>query len=231
MKQILIIAALLIAVSCPAGAQDPPQQDSAPAAFASADEIKTWIEQLDADQFLDREFATENLVRAGTAAVQPLLDAMQSNQRLERDMRAVFVLKQIALSTDPAAEAAARDALGRVAALRAGTASQNALETLATLSTIREKRALEELVALGANLRPDPTDPFAEKYYLDIDDEWKGKDEDLHRLQLLVNISQLTFAGSKVKSEWLANVREMQQLAAISINRAPISDESLSNLT
>jgi hypothetical protein len=178
---------------------------------------------------LERETATENLVLAGVASVQPLLDAMQGRQLLERDMRAVFVLKQIALSADPAAQDAARDALARVATLRPGTASQNAIQTLATLSTIREKRALDELVALGANSDPDPTDPFGARYHLRFDDQWKGKDEDLRRLPLLVNMSQLTFAGSKVKGEWLSNLREIP-LVAISINRAPIEDESLANL-
>jgi hypothetical protein len=228
MKLLLMITALSLAAPCQTIAQDPPQE-SAPADSATPEEIDVWIDQLDADQFLDRETATENLVRAGVAAVQPLLDAMQGRQLLERDMRAVFVLKQIALSSDPAAEDAARTALARVAALRPGTASQNAIETLAALSTIREKRALVELAALGATSRPDPTDPFGEKYYLEIDDEWKGKDEDLQRLSLLVNMSQLTLAGSKVNGNWLSNLHEIP-LVAISINRATITDDSLANL-
>jgi hypothetical protein len=140
------------------------------------------------------------------------------------------VLKQIALSTDPAAEEAARQALTEVAALRIGTASQNASETLATLSVIREQRALEELLALGAKSQPDPFDPFGEKYNLTIDAEWKGRDDDLRRLPLLVNMSRLAFSGEKVTDQWLVYAGEAEQLTDLTIDRAKISDDSLAHL-
>jgi hypothetical protein len=212
-------------------AQQPPAAAEPPSeAAATNDEIARWIEQLDADEFLEREDATEKLVLAGTRVIHPLLAAMQAQSRPELNIRAVYVFKQLALADDGNIEETARQALEKVASLRMGTATQKANETLAALSVIRQQRAFEALVKLGAKTEPDNIHQVEYLEWLEIGEQWKGSDEDLGRLQWLPNVSRIRLRGDKVNDKWLEYAARVPNLVILEVNRATISAQGIANL-
>src|SRR5262245_30466461 len=70
-------------------------------------QLQDWVRQLDSDQFAERENATEKLISAGASAVRPVLNSIDGASA-EATTRGLFVLKELALTGEPAADEAAR---------------------------------------------------------------------------------------------------------------------------
>ena len=102
---------------------------AAPAFAAEAEssppsgQIRQWIDQLNAERFVDREVATEKLIAAGAASVGPTLAVVAENN-LEVTTRAVYVLQELALSPDIVASEAAHAALEKIAEPRLTSAAR-----------------------------------------------------------------------------------------------------------
>ena len=97
----ITLAALLVSV---AAADDPAKPAADPA------EMAAWVKQLSANRFAQRELATQNLIDAGQAAIEPVVQAVYGNEPEAVD-RSLHVLRQLGLSDDEAVEDAARAAL------------------------------------------------------------------------------------------------------------------------
>src|SRR5262249_29846193 len=76
----------------------------------SSKSIQEWITQLDDDRFAVREEATQNLIKAGKAAIDTVAKAAAGDQ-LEVTYRSVHILRELAGSKDAATVAAAKAAL------------------------------------------------------------------------------------------------------------------------
>ncbi len=196
----------------------------------SNQQIAGWIAQLDADQFLEREAATEQLVLAGPVVIQPLLDSIQPAQSMEARVRGVFVLKQLALADDEPTREAAGLALERIVAMQLGTPSQKAAQTLDALSLLRQRRALDEMIRLGALTIPERTQQIEYVYGLEIGDGWRGTDQDLRRLRWLPNLRQVVLTGDKVRDSWFEHVSQLVELNTLTVNRAPITAAAAGHL-
>ena len=198
----------------------------------TAEQIQLWINDLDSSSFVTREFATENLPRAGVDCIDPLVDALPKSS-LEVMTRGIHVLREVALSDDLATENAARAALEQVARSRHKTLSGRASSTLAGLDTIRQKRATAQLQKLGAKfntgdfaLAPFATEPFS----IELGDDWEGTAKDLVRLKWLHEIRQITLSGNQFTDEHVKHVAVMENLNDVTLKRAAITGRSITHL-
>jgi len=221
---ISVICMLLL----PATAAFAEEAESAP----SAARIRVWIDQLNAERFVDREVATEQLIAAGAVAVDPVLAAVtQSN--LEVTTRAVYVLQELALRSDALASDAAHAALERIAEPRLTSAARRARSTLARLDLIRQDRAVQDLKRLGANIGERVSElgfGLVEGYTVELNEQWRGTPRDLARLRWLRDAGELILQGPQVTDEWLKHIAPMTDLSVLTIKRAQVTNEGLTNL-
>ena len=201
-------------------------------ASPSAGQIRLWIDQLNAERFVDREVATEKLIAAGAAAVGPVLAAVADNN-LEVTTRAVYVLQELALSPDLNASDAAHAALEKIAEPRLTSAARRARSTLARLDQIRQDRAIQELKHLGANVGERQSNlgfGLVEGYIVEVSEGWQGQPHDLARLRWLRDAGEVILQGPQVTDEWLKYVAPMNELPVLTVKRANVTDEGLKHL-
>jgi hypothetical protein len=195
------------------------------------EQIKSWIEQLDAREYAKREEATRALVAAGRAAVRPLQTALQQGS-WETTTRGIFVLQELALAADAETEEAAFKALEQISS-DAAPGSRRASEVLSKLIHLRQQRALEVLTQLGARF-----DPLHEERDLlegpirliEFGSTWRGQETDLRRLRWLRDIEQVTFLGRQVSDQWLQHLRGMERLLVLKIKDAQLTDAASATL-
>jgi hypothetical protein len=219
-------AAALVAAEAEGGgtATAPPQPDD--------QVILRWVRDLDSDRFLDRELATERLILAGVAAVEPIVQALAANN-LEVTTRGIHILQELALQSELSTSEAARDALEKVAAPRVTSAARRAAEALARLDLVRHERALEDLKLLGAVIgsRQSPLGfQIIEQLSIEIGEHWRGKPADLVRLSWLRSVDQVVISHGGVDDQALAIVAQMPDLPSLTIRRAPITARGIEPL-
>src|SRR5262249_34361632 len=91
----LAAVALAVASALPGqctAEEQPPTEEAKPAPTAS--ELASWIAELDANEYLVRERASRQLIAAGEAGLDPLLETA-NGQRLEPADRAVWILRKL----------------------------------------------------------------------------------------------------------------------------------------
>jgi len=97
-------------------AADPADKVSSANEVANAADIARWIGALDDNRYLAREEATQHLIAAGSAALDPLLAVANSDQPEPAD-RAIWILRRLGNSRDNDLGVAA---LEHLAQLKAG---------------------------------------------------------------------------------------------------------------
>jgi hypothetical protein len=223
--------------SRPACAQMPPATPPATAAKArpapTASDLQAWVRDLDASEFLARETATLRLVAAGEPAIAAVQEVFRGDS-LEATSRALYVLQQIGLSTDPQTQEAARAALVEAAASKDNPAlPRRAAAALAHLTELRSRQALTELESLGAKVARAQTfdgavvDDLVES--LQIGPDFKGDGDDLRRLKWL-KVNRLVFVGERVTDAWLAQAAGMLGLEELHLHSTAITAEGLAPL-
>jgi hypothetical protein len=210
----------------PITAVQPDESDRQGASQLSLEKVAQWIADLDSDEFLVREYATENLVQAGDVAVKPLLDSLR-DQQWEVNTRVVFILQQMALGGDPDVEEAAREALVQISQSAIRSASQRALATLAGIDEVRQQRALVELVRLGAKTLPERSQVTATVYGIEIGNDWLGTERDLYQVRRLQGLQQVTFSGERVTNEWLEHLVELPNLEYLVLSNSSVTDPGM----
>lgn len=224
----LVPAGLAVGIAM---AQD---QSSATATASSPDRdrILKWVQDLDSDRFVERELATTRLIEAGSAAIGPVTQALDSNN-LEVTTRGVHILQELALESDLAISKAARAALEKVATPRVTSAARRAAEALARLDLIRHERALLDLKQLGAVIDESHSPmgfQMIEQLSIEIGDQWRGKSTDLVRLAWLRSVDQLILSHPQCDDETLALVAQIPDLPALTIRRANVSNDGIAHL-
>jgi len=227
---VLVAMIVLPLAAAPAVPADAPTAAAANA--PSAAQIQHWIDQLNAERFVDREVATEKLISTGGAAVGPVLAAMAENN-LEVTTRAIYILQELALSGDAAVSDAAHVGLERIAQPRLTSAARRARTALRRLDLIRQERAIQDLRRLGAGIADRQADRvfgFVEGYTVELGEAWQGRLQDLSRLRWLRDAGELVLQGPQVTDEWLKYVASMSQLPMLTVKRAKVTDEGLKHL-
>ncbi len=209
-------------------------QSPSPATVSSPDpdRILKWVQELDSDRFVERELATTRLIEAGTAAIAPVTQALESNN-LEVTTRGVHILQELALESDLAISKAARAALEKVATPRVTSAARRAAEALSRLDLIRHERALLDLKQLGAVVDESHSPmgfQMIEQLSIEIGDQWRGKSTDLVRLAWLRSVDQLILSHPQCDDETLALVAQIPDLPALTIRRANVSNDGIAHL-
>lgn len=191
-------------------------------------EIAQWVKQLDDDRFNVRTRATDQLILAGAAAVEPVAQAVEQG-KLEVSMRAVYVLRELALSFDVTAQQLGLDALQNIAGSERRSAARLAREAILALGDLRQKQSLEQLAKLGATIRGYGATGFASPGSLEVEigADWEGTLQDLRRLGWLRDLSKITFEGAQVDDQWIATIKDLGTLTYVAIKNAKVTDESL----
>ena len=205
------------------------QEAKAPA----AELLAKWGRELDHDEFLVREEATQQLVRAGLPAVEVCRRVLQTATP-ESGSRALHVLHQLALSNDLPLLDGARSALEEVTRGKSSPLKSRAEDVLAQLNAQRQAITLGELEGLGARIRRTQyvTGFAAEEVVqsLEIGSDWRGNDDDFRRLKWLTDIRQIALVGDRATDGALKYVGAMKGLKSVQAYRATITDAGIKNL-
>ena len=232
MARLLVATVMIVAGGILSAAEKPAPPAGKAGSDITQEQIKKWVTDLDSERFFDREVATERLIAAGTAAVEPVAEAVSSNN-LEVTTRGMYILQELALDANSESAEVACTALEKIAQFRGTTAARRAAATLAKLGEIRHDRALDELKRLGANVgghAPQFGIPMVGRRSIEFGEKWRGEDKDLARLRWLRDVNDLIFQGPQVNDQWLKHVPKMTGLSSLMIKRASITDEGIKHL-
>jgi len=213
------------------------QTSAAPAAASgltapSSGQIARWIERLDDDQFAVRTDATEKLIEAGAVAVEPVRTALEG-ANLEVTMRAIYVLRELALSMDMTVQQRGVKALREVAQTRHGSAARLAREAMVALGQRRQRQTLDQLEQLGATIRRYAAAGMAAQRPLEVEigPDWEGTMQDVNRLVWVPDLFKVTFDGPQVTDGWIAPIRDLENLRYLAIKNARITDDALERIS
>jgi len=133
-RRLLFRLSCVAAFCCPLTLQAdgpvPTAEVKAPAATATTAEIAELVKQLDADDFKERQLASEKLSALGKQAIPALSEAAQSTQ-LELMSQALGILRGFYQDNNAELKAVAKEALEKVAAGTNPNAAQRAKDLLA----------------------------------------------------------------------------------------------------
>ena len=166
---------------------------------ANVTQIAALIGELDSNRYLVREQATQQLLAAGAATLDPLL-AAANGDRPEPADRAVWVLKKLGNSADRQLALAALDRLVQVNGRPAVVAEARQVQ-----SRLRELACQEQLAKLGGRLSmvdyvlPDLGPIMIVR--VELGDDWRGTVDDLRCLLVLDQQHYFRLVGSAVDDE------------------------------
>ena len=188
------------------------------------------ITQLESPQYDLRMSATEALVELGVSGIAPLRGAFETGSS-EFKTRAIYILQEISLAGNMAAEEAAAKALGQIANSNS-VGSGRAKAVLAQLDAIRANRALEKLISLGAKFDRLAEPAFTSEQALIIDSkQWRGTDDDLDLVLRLDGVEAIQLSGASVTDNWVAKTSQIPTLTHVVIKRAgKISNSALKSV-
>jgi len=154
---------------------------------------------------------------------------------LEVITRGTFILRQIAVSDDAAAAAAAQDALQRLASSQTTAVARRAKSTLRAVGGLLQDRSMRQLEHLGAQvfradqrvlLRIAPN-----LFTVRIGRQWRGGREGLTHLSRLIDVQQVVLEGPQVDDRWLQQLKPLRDLRAVTIIGGNITDDGLAHLS
>src|SRR5689334_2379466 len=118
------------------------------AAPPSAEQLRAWLRQLEADDCVAREAAEYNLIASGEAAIGPLAEAIAGTSP-EAAWRASAALEKIAIRGDEASVARVAAALQRLSGNQKPALGALAKELITKQAHARQERAAARIRALG----------------------------------------------------------------------------------
>jgi hypothetical protein len=201
------------------------------------------VAALDSDIYEARRRATEELVIAGRAAIDPVVAAVQQGS-LETISRGIFVLRQMALnSQDPDTGTAAYRALRQIADARFTTASRHAGSALHAVHESRHQLAHRFLSERGAviSVTQVPVAMAMQQGFPSISfgDGWRGTLDDLQRLEWITSYRpdentppwMIVLEGDKITDSWMDAIGSLENVSVIKFKSAGITDEAIRKLT
>jgi hypothetical protein len=193
---------------------------------ATPEEIAAWIAQLDDNRYLEREHATSRLLKAGDAALDPLLAAANADRPEPAD-RAVWILRRIANSPDVAVR---RPALERLVQLRERPQVAGAARD--TLMEIRHGEAVAAIQQLGgryvsiAGQHGMQIGPYTIPR-VELDREWRGGDAGIVHFRDLVGVPQVVVIGADVSAKGIAELQHMPHLEDLLLYGTKLTEADL----
>lgn len=194
MTRYLLVLLLAAVLPLRVAAGEEAAADEAKPQTVKSGKLEILVQQLDSNRYLDRERATQTLLTAGAAALDPLLTAANGG-RPEPSDRAVWVLRKLSESTDRDLALAALDRLVQVK-------DRPAVVQDATLARgrIYELACQESLTKLGARMmvvdQLSPEQMPVRLVHIELSDKWQGTPEDLQCLANLRDHRYFRIEGS-----------------------------------
>lgn len=210
-----------------AGADEPtvPAADGKP--------LEYWIEQLDSDQFLQRQTASQRLLSFGDGAVEPLAKVATRGQ-LELTERAISVLQSLAIKQSPDDESGAYGALSQLVEQGGGSASLRARSSMEVIRREREQQAIEKLVSAGVKLgyREFVIDSRSlNENLVWIDSSWNGDVEALRWLKWISGVAYGVVQGTAVNHDVIEYLVRMPDLRTVVIREAKLDSDIFTPLS
>jgi len=115
-------------------AAPPAEAETAEVKAPTTDELTEWVRQLESNEFATRRQATEKLIAAGAAAVEPVAAAANTDD-LEVATRCIAILGELLKSADKSTSDSARKALERLAESERKSVARRARSTIAPAET------------------------------------------------------------------------------------------------
>lgn len=189
----------------------------------TSDQMTTWVRELDARKFAEREHATAQLLAAGAAAL-PHLEAPLHGESLEAADRSAWILEQLAESGEAPVELHALELL--VTCERFPGIARRADVALAEL---QEFLCREHLRQLGAefDVEPERQTPRGVTSFVKVNinhDAWTGELADLETLSKLRQVSTLKLAARGLDDDMarkLAEIKDLRLLELIETDVTP----------
>jgi hypothetical protein len=181
----------------------------------TATEIDALIQQLDSNQYLTRERATQALLDAGSSAIDPLLAAANSDRPEPAD-RAVWILRKFADSDDHEVALAALDRLVRLK-------NRPTIVQEASLARAQfyEVACREKLAKLGGQLTVVetvlPDHGLIRLIQINLTDSWTGTNEDLACIATLSDHRFFRIDGAAADDGTAKLFENMENLALIQL--------------
>jgi PDZ domain len=213
-------------------AQEPElKQPAAQRPAPSAEQIASWIRELDADEFFTRETAMLQLLEAGPA-VLPALKPVLTGGSLEATNRALYVVRQIGLTADVDTKDQSGQLLAELAARNEAPAlARRAAAALTELTQQRSAQALADLETLGAKVIRNQVlggivldEPALS---IELGEAFKGDEQDLRRLKWVTDVPVLILCGKQVTDSWVKQAAAMPGLQELHLYQAQITDAGL----
>lgn len=219
----LMILALLFSVS-PAFAAEPTVAQTP----AQLDQL---VADLDANEFAVRERASSALVKAGLPVIERLTQSATSKS-LEQAHRSLGVLEQMLESEEGVADAA-EQALSQIARAQNTWSAQRADLALQQTRLLKQRKSLDKVKALGAEVVDEGTDENGELSYVTLvikAEDWKGTDKDLRLLRSLPSLRALSVFGTVFNESELLTLSELKELTALNLYATKLSNAGLTKL-
>ncbi len=235
---------VLVAWLCPYGmaAADPPEPPRT--------DIPGLIAQLSDHEFAVRTAATEDLIRAGRDAVQPVADAVLRARDVEVQIRGLDILGTLAMTDDASLEAAAYQAIEEIRGVDGTPVSRRAQRIQSAIKESRRRRAVDRLERLGARLEgsniangliinnqfrnavvpPVNWNDIQSQFPLDrliLDESWKGTTGDLTCLKELPEITTVVLDHPGLDRDVLSHIAGLPRLARLLLREIRITNEDL----
>jgi hypothetical protein len=192
---------------------------------ATAEEIAGWIKSLDDSRYKEREEATQHLLDAGSAVLDPLL-AVANGEQPEPADRAVWIMRRLGRSRESDLALAA---LGRLVQLknRPTVVAKAEVDLMERTLAICEQR----LGPLGAEINRVAiqfnglnTMPGLE---VKLGEKWRGKSEDLRAIAELDQQQYFRLEGSAINDDVAKMFAEKERLGCLQLQNTKVTPEAV----
>jgi hypothetical protein len=197
-------------------------------AASTPTEIAGWIDELDDNRYLVRERATQQLLDAGSAALDPLL-AAANGDRLEPADRAVWILRRHSRASD---SSLAIDSLERLVKLRGRPVLVEKAELQLAQRSVDACK--EQLSPLGAEVLVQPTQfdiaNVVPLLHIRLGEKWQGTTEDLRCVAKLRHQLHYRLDGAAINDDVALLFEEKEKLAFLQLYHTKVTPDAVDAL-
>lgn len=194
----------------------------------TAEEVAGWIAQLNDNRYLVREQATQQLIDAGSAALDPLLVAANGDQPEPAD-RAVWIMRRVARS---------RDNDQAIAALERMVQLRNRPLLVEKAESDLDQRSLAacqaRLTPLGAEITIEPAQfdgiSVVPLLHIRLGEKWRGKVEDLRCIAQLRRQQHFRLQGKPFDNEVAKLFEGKEKLAFVQFLDTEVTPEAVDGI-
>lgn len=186
------------------------------------------IEMLDSPQFTLREAAATELRKLGEPAISPLQEAASAGASLELALRAVSVLRELAVHSQESTRTAAVDALGALADQKVTAAADQAASALQFVQAIEQDVAIDQMLDLGGAFGDGTVENGDPKIsHVILGEKWEGGSEGMKLLKKMPRLDTLSVHRAKVDDLGAVEIAQLKNLKRLELYGTDVTDDGL----